>query len=112
MESLYHDKIAALDNFFGFVDGTVRPIARPVVNQRAVYNGHRRIHSVKFQSAALKNGLIGHLFGPVSEIYFLKYALSIEVFYHSCFCCLKTKTKQQKFKTKRFLLCKDCLNTR
>lgn len=67
-----HDKIAALDNFFGFVDGTVRPIARPVVNQRAVYNGHKRINSVKFQSAALKNGLIGHLFGPVSEIYFKK----------------------------------------
>jgi len=31
-----------------------------------------------------------------------KYALSIEVFYHSCFC-------EQKFKAKRFLLCKDCL---
>ena len=65
-----HDKSAALDNFFGFVDGTVRPISRPGVNQRAVYNGHKRIHSLKFQSAALQNGLIGHLFGPVSEIYF------------------------------------------
>ena len=31
-------KGAALDNCFGFIDGTVRPICRPVVNQRTVYN--------------------------------------------------------------------------
>ena len=30
---------AALDNCFGFVDGTVRPICRPDLNQRLVYNG-------------------------------------------------------------------------
>ena len=35
-----HGKGAALDNCFGFVDGTVRPISKPGVNQRAVYNGH------------------------------------------------------------------------
>lgn len=28
---------AALDNCFGFIDGTVRPICRPVMNQRTVY---------------------------------------------------------------------------
>ena len=103
-----HDKGAALDNCFGFVDGTVRPISKPGVNQRAVYNGHKRVHALKFQSVALPNGLIGHLFGPVGEIYLI-YALSIVVFYHSCFCFRKTKTKQQKLKIKRFLLYKDYL---
>lgn len=58
---------AALDNCFGFIDGTVRPICRPVMNQRTVYNGHKRVHALKFQSVALPNGLIGHLYGPVGE---------------------------------------------
>ena len=62
-----HDKGAALDNCFGFVDGTVRPISKPGVNQRAVYNGHKRVHALKFQSLALPNGLIGHLFGPIGK---------------------------------------------
>ena len=31
-----HDKGAALDSCFGFVDGTVRPISKPGANQRAV----------------------------------------------------------------------------
>ena len=62
-----HDKGAALENCFGFVDGTVRPISKPGVNQRAVYNGHKRVHALKFQSLALPNGLIGHLFGPIGK---------------------------------------------
>lgn len=61
-------KGAALDNCFGFVDGTVRPICRPGINQRMVYNGHKRIHSLKFQSVSLPNGIIGNLFGPVGEL--------------------------------------------
>ena len=64
-----HDKGAALDNCFGFVDGTVRPISKPRVNQRAVYNGQKRVHALKFQSVALPNGLAGHLYGPVGKIY-------------------------------------------
>ncbi len=49
---LYADKVhakgAALDNCWGFVDGTVRPICRPQHNQREVYNGHKRVHALKF----------------------------------------------------------------
>ena len=49
---LYSDTIAAqgsaLDNCLGFVDGTVRPISRPAKHQRAVYNGHKRVHALKF----------------------------------------------------------------
>ena len=54
-----------LTNCLGFIDGTVRPITRPGHGQRIVYNGHKRVHSLKFQSVALPNGLIGHIFGPV-----------------------------------------------
>ncbi|XP_062312501.1 uncharacterized protein LOC134017158 [Osmerus eperlanus] len=54
-----------LDNCFGFIDGTVRPIARPGMNQRVMYNGHKRVHSLKFQAVAIPNGLIAHLHGPV-----------------------------------------------
>ena len=54
-----------LRNCFGFIDGTVREICRPDTNQRVVYNGHKRVHGLKFQSVALPNGLIGNLYGPV-----------------------------------------------
>lgn len=56
---------APLGNCFGFVDGTVRPISRPDENQRIVYNGHKRVHALKFQSVAVPNGLIANLSGPV-----------------------------------------------
>lgn len=62
-----HSKGAALDNCFGFIDGTVRPICRPEQNQRIVYNGHKRVHALKFQSVSLPNGLIGNLYGPVGK---------------------------------------------
>ena len=54
-----------LQNRFGFVDGTVRPIARPDNYQGIVYNGNERVHAPQFQSLALSNGTIGHLYGPV-----------------------------------------------
>ena len=61
------DKGAALQNCFGFVDGTVRPIFRPMHNQRVVYNGHKRVHSLKFQSIVVPNGMIANLYGPVGK---------------------------------------------
>ncbi|KAK9352160.1 hypothetical protein V1523DRAFT_414709 [Lipomyces doorenjongii] len=36
-----HCKGAALDNCFGFIDGTVRPICQPNLHQKEVYNGHK-----------------------------------------------------------------------
>ena len=62
-----HQHGAPLDNCFGFIDGTVRPIARPGTNQRILYNGHKRVHSLKFQAVAIPNGLIAHLYGPVGK---------------------------------------------
>lgn len=63
-EAIYN-KGAALDNCWGFIDGTVRPVARPGENQRVLYNGHKRVHAIKFQSVVAPNGLIVNLFGPV-----------------------------------------------
>ena len=60
-------KGAPLDNCFGFIDETIRAIARPEQHQRILYNGHKRVHALKFQSIALPNGLIGNLYGPVGK---------------------------------------------
>ena len=32
---------------------------------RVLYNGHKKVHGIKFQSVAAPNGLIANLFGPV-----------------------------------------------
>ena len=60
-----HAKDAPLSNCFAFVDGTVRPICRPTIFQRVTYNGHKRIHSLKFQSVVAPDGMILNLYGPV-----------------------------------------------
>ena len=59
-----HEKGAPSENCFSFIDGTVRPICRPSVNQRILYNGHNLVHSIKFQSVVIPNGLISNLYGP------------------------------------------------
>ena len=56
-----HAKGAALDNCWGFIDGTVRPISSPKRNQLAMYNGHKRVHALKYQSVVTPNGLIANL---------------------------------------------------
>ena len=60
-----HERGAPLTNCWGFVDGTVRPISRPERNPRVLYNGHKKVHGIKFQSVAAPNGLIANLFGLV-----------------------------------------------
>ncbi|XP_071851129.1 uncharacterized protein [Apostichopus japonicus] len=63
--SAIHAKGAALKNCWGFVDGTVRPICRPKEYQRLCYNGHKRVHALKYQSVTAANGLVANLFGPI-----------------------------------------------
>ena len=46
-------KGSPLNNCFGFIHWTVRPISRPGNVQGIVYNGHKRVHGLKFQSIAL-----------------------------------------------------------
>lgn len=63
-----HRKGSPLDNCFGFVDGTVRPVCRPgTLNQRLLYNGHKRVHGIKFQSVVTPNGMIANMYGPVGN---------------------------------------------
>ena len=47
------------------MDGTVRPICRKNQDKRTVYNGHKKVHGIKFQSVVTPNGLIANLFGQV-----------------------------------------------
>jgi len=49
---------------FGFIDGTVRPIAKPSVLQGACYNGKDRVHALKYQALVLPNGMFHQLCGP------------------------------------------------
>ena len=63
-----HQKGAALDNCWGFIDGTVRPVCRPGKMQRVLYNRHKKVHAVRFQSVVIPNGLIANLLGPVDGI--------------------------------------------
>ena len=58
---------APLDNCFGFIDGTIRAIGRPEQHQRILYNGHKRVHALKFQSISLPYGLIRNLYSPVGK---------------------------------------------
>ena len=58
-------KGAALDNCFGFIDGAVRPICRPTVNQSMLYNGHKKIHALKFRSVLIPNGIIANIYRPI-----------------------------------------------
>ncbi|CAB1104801.1 unnamed protein product [Ectocarpus sp. CCAP 1310/34] len=54
-----------LTHCWGFIDGTVRGIARPVRFQRWYYNGHKRKHAIKFQGVITPDGLFVDMWGPV-----------------------------------------------
>ena len=56
---------APFQNCWWFIDGTVRPVCRPGHGQRHLYNSHKIIHAIKFQSVATPNGLVANLFGPL-----------------------------------------------
>ena len=62
--SAIHKKGASLSSSFGFVDGTVRPICKPGKNQKALFNRHKWVHSLRFQCVALPNKLTANLLGP------------------------------------------------
>ena len=49
---------------YPFIDGTVRAISRPIIGQRLMFNRHKRVHALKFQSVVTLNGLIANLHGP------------------------------------------------
>lgn len=59
-----HAAGAPLSAVWGFLDCTLRRIARPVRYQQAAYSGYKKNHSLKYQAVAIPNGMIAHLFGP------------------------------------------------
>lgn len=61
------EKVSALENCIGFIDGTVIEIARPddAALQNICYNGHKRKHALKFQAVTTVDGMFYHMFGPV-----------------------------------------------
>jgi nuclease HARBI1 len=61
------EKVGALPNCVGFIDGTVIGISRPgdLEEQRVLYNGQKRKHALKFQAVTSPDGLILHAHGPM-----------------------------------------------
>ncbi|RPA89080.1 hypothetical protein L873DRAFT_1832100 [Choiromyces venosus 120613-1] len=57
-------KGAPTGTVWGFIDGTIRAIARPTRRQRTCYNGWKRKHCLKYHAIVTPDGLISHLFGP------------------------------------------------
>jgi len=66
--NIIRKKASPLHNCWGFVDGTVRPIARPVRMQRTVYNGHKRVHALKYHAIVTPDGIIAHFYEPVEGL--------------------------------------------
>ena len=64
-----HEKGSPLPNCFGFIDGTLRKMARPVRNQRLVYNGWKHFHTLKYHSVVAPDGIHIHVWGPVEAHY-------------------------------------------
>ena len=60
-----HAKGGPLNNCWGFIDGTVRPICRPQGMQRVIHNGHKRVYAMKFQSVVTLNGIKANLYVPI-----------------------------------------------
>ncbi len=48
----------------GFIDGTLRRMARPKEMQRIVYNEHKKYHGIKFQNVTFADGMIVDQYGP------------------------------------------------
>ena len=55
-----YTKGAPLTTCWGFIDGTIRLIARPIRNQRIMFSGHKRLHCIN-----APNRLIAHMYGPI-----------------------------------------------
>lgn len=70
METLRNEGMAnPPSNIWGFIDGTFMNIARPsppVGPQQEYYNGAKKAHGLNFQCAVTPDGIISHVFGPVT----------------------------------------------
>ena len=62
---LFSEKGCPMDNIWAFLDGTQGRMYHPQTGQESVFNGHKWIHSLKYQALMVPNGLIAHFFGPI-----------------------------------------------
>ena len=60
-----HAKGAALKNCWGFLDGMQGRMCHPHIGQQSVFNGHKCIHSLKYQALMCPNGMLAHFYGPI-----------------------------------------------
>lgn len=60
-----HEKGAPLDVVAALIDGTLQKNARPIHNQRLVFNGWKRFHCLKYHFLLTPDGMIIHVYGPV-----------------------------------------------
>lgn len=49
---------------WGFIDGTLRPMCRPIRNQQVFYTGYKKLHGFKYQGIITPDGLILSCMGP------------------------------------------------
>jgi hypothetical protein len=86
-DAIRHKCGNALTNCFGFIDGTVHPVCRPVKFQKSVWSGHKRVHGMKFQSVILPDGMFAQLYGPVEarrhDVVLLKESGLVDMFQNS-----------------------------
>jgi hypothetical protein len=52
-------------HLFGFIDGKICKICRPISNQRIYYSGHKRCHCLRFQNVTTPDGFISSFYGPL-----------------------------------------------
>ena len=50
-----------MDCIWGFIDGTIRKMARPLYHQWSIYTHFKKCHGVKFQSVTVPEGFIACL---------------------------------------------------
>jgi len=58
------EKKGGVSSVWGFIDGTMRAICRPVEFQRRYYSGYKKCHSYKFQAVMTPDGILSSLTGP------------------------------------------------
>jgi hypothetical protein len=56
--------LGGVRDVWGFIDGTMRAICRPMQNQHLYYSGFKKYHAIKFQAVTTPDGLISYLAGP------------------------------------------------
>ena len=53
-----NNKGAPLNQCWGFIDGTARPIARPIRNQGIMFSRHKKTHCLKFQVSIIPDVIL------------------------------------------------------